>query len=403
MDTGVTTEASTSALQLLSGKLSQIGLTSAGEEALLTCQADISSSVRRPTPSRVSFLETDVGVATLVLLHVLGTEGPINRSPFFKNLALYRKTITDAVNCASDLEDDTCEVLYGRAGLLYALLLIRSELLKVPDRALIDQERLVIFNSLQNLVSDEALQSVVDSMIAIGRMGASQYNAWLATEPQDEPRPQLLWSWHGKRYLGAAHGVVERYASDLVKTLEWLVYVQDSTGNWPSKAPDDAYMDTRRGNELVQWCHGASGILVLLAKTSQQRAGIVLDQQLRERVDTAITKGARLIYRHGLLNKGIGICHGVAGSVYALLAASQTLDDRGGPLNNESAKYLRKALHLALLAVEHENFEQNGKMRIPDRPWSLYEGAAGMCCVWVDVLRSLAGQQIGGIPGFDDL
>ena len=37
----------------------------------------------------------------------------------------------------------------------------------------------------------------------------------------------------------------------------------------------------------------------------------------------AVDRAANLVYRHGLLRKGLGACHGTAGSVFALLAAAR--------------------------------------------------------------------------------
>ncbi|KAG6810344.1 hypothetical protein H0H92_012350 [Tricholoma furcatifolium] len=137
-----------------------------------------------------------------------------------------------------------------------------------------------------------------------------------------------MWFWHGKMYLGAAHGVagillmlwsspfniVEPYSDEMLSTLDWLITLQDPTGNWPSKAPND-YDNLSVDNELIQWCHGAPVILILLLKVFRERDGIAMGDKLRKRVDDAMRKGAQIVYRHGLLGKGIGICHGVAGSV----------------------------------------------------------------------------------------
>jgi Lanthionine synthetase C-like protein len=115
------------------------------------------------------------------------------------------------------------------------------------------------------------------------------------------------------------------------------------------------------------------------------------------------------VYRHGLLRKGVGICHGVAGSVYALLAVSDILDHHSTnpakPDQTPSKKYLLRAVHLAHLATSHETLTANGEMATPDRPWSLYEGTAGMCCAWAEVLLRLEGKRslYRGMPGFDDL
>lgn len=112
------------------------------------------------------------------------------------------------------------------------------------------------------------------------------------------------------------------------------------------------------------------------------------------------------MYRHGLLRKGVGICHGVAGSVYALIAISDILDHHStNPGQMPNKKYLSRAVHLAHMATIYETFTANGEMTTPDRPLSLYEGLAGMCCAWTEVLLRLEGKRnlYRGIPGFDDL
>jgi hypothetical protein len=92
-----------------------------------------------------------------------------------------------------------------------------------------------------------------------------------------------------------------------------------------------------------------------------------------------------------------------------LLAVSDVLDQEQSQ-KERGDTYLLKALHLAHLATSHSALTSSGEMRVPDRPWSLYEGMAGMCCAWADVLsRCEAGEEKftgrGGssMPGFDDL
>lgn len=109
------------------------------------------------------------------------------------------------------------------------------------------------------------------------------------------------------------------------------------------------------------------------------------------------------MYERGLLRKGVGLCHGVAGSVYALLAVSDILERPA----QDGKEWLMRAAHLALLAASYRALEEKGEMRTPDRPYSLYEGVAGMCCAWAEVLARLTKQhgefEPHGMPGYDDL
>ena len=110
------------------------------------------------------------------------------------------------------------------------------------------------------------------------------------------------------------------------------------------------------------------------------------------------------MYTKGLLRKGVGICHGVAGTVYALLAVSDAMES---PQLKE--KYLLQAIHLADIATGYESLTKEGEMSTPDHRWSLYEGVAGMCCAWAAVLRRLDGigdahdDIVAGMPGYTDI
>ncbi|KAL0959135.1 hypothetical protein HGRIS_014425 [Hohenbuehelia grisea] len=450
------------------------------------------------SPSHASFLETVVGIATLALLKAI--KSPSTLSPSSHTNDDEDSTSAEWRSCAQILrstcqmsiaedavhskvkDDDGCEVLYGRAGLLYALLLLRRETQDIQADS-VDKSSDSAVAVAKSIATLENIENIVESIIVRGRTGATTYGASIASSGRATPTPpDLMWTWHHKRYLGAAHGIagilqltlmcptviLARYAKDILNTVLWLVETQDPFGNWPSKAPeydgDDSYslssLSTHKkgsdfnANELVQWCHGASGMLFMLG-TLLQRAtsspqSFPLTPPQRATILASMLRGASLVYRHGLLRKGVGLCHGVAGSVYALLAVSSALailprtgpdaadslvttrsrhhehhaegstDARAVAANEPTATmpeyYLMRAVHLARLATTHETLTAQREMNVPDRPWSLYKGMAGMCCAWGDVLARLqppsppasAGQGIlpgtrSGMPGFDDI
>ena len=147
----------------------------------------------------------------------------------------------------------------------------------------------------------------------------------------------------------------------------------------------------------------------VLRRSLSPRDRLSIEHDLQEQLIESMRLGGRLVYRHGLLRKGVGICHGVAGSVYALLTVSDILDHHSAnpakPDQTPKKKYLIRAVHLAHLATSYESLTANGDMSTPDRPWSLYEGMAGMCCAWVEVLLRLEEKRglYRGMPGYDDL
>ena len=63
--------------------------------------------------------------------------------------------------------------------------------------------------------------------------------------------------------------------------------------------------------ELVHWCHGAPGTVYLLA-----RAWLTWRE---EKYLAALRRAGDLCWEKGLLRKGPGICHGVAGTGYVFL------------------------------------------------------------------------------------
>ncbi len=79
--------------------------------------------------------------------------------------------------CSSASADLPYEVLYGRAGVLYALLFVGGLVPGGLDEALVEQ--------------------VVTAILDAGQR-ASQ---------EDNSKSPLMFTWHGKRYLGAAHGL----------------------------------------------------------------------------------------------------------------------------------------------------------------------------------------------------
>ena len=89
----------------------------------------------------------------------------------------------------------------------------------------------------------------------------------------------------------------------------------------------------------------------------------------------ACERCAELTWQCGLLKKGPGICHGVAGSGYVFLLMYRLT---GNPL------YHHRAMRFAEF-LESPEF-RNGA-RTPDTPYSLYEGLAGTVCFVSDLMQ----------------
>lgn len=152
-----------------------------------------------------------------------------------------------------------------------------------------------------------------------------EYKPHPSRRPQ--PLPPLMYSYYGTEYLGAAHGLcailqmllsvpgyIEQssYQGQIQSTVDFLLSMQSESGNFPC-AMDEAppFRPRPEKDELVHWCHGAPGMVYLLAK-----AYLVWRQ---DKYLSAALKCGDCVWSKGLLKKGPGICHGVAGSGYVFL------------------------------------------------------------------------------------
>lgn len=119
------------------------------------------------------------------------------------------------------------------------------------------------------------------------------------------------WVWRGKRYLGAAHGdagiltqvllTKPELAPEMKPVVEKLLALQQPDGNWT--------WGEREGKKpLVQWCHGAPGIVLSLVAARK------FYPELEARIDEAIKRGRELVFAQGMLKKMPCLCHGIFGN-----------------------------------------------------------------------------------------
>ena len=125
-------------------------------------------------------------------------------------------------------------------------------------------------------------------------------------------------------------------------------------------------MDSQGGDRLVHWCHGAPGYCLLLVQASkvfQSHKFAKQAQQIAEHV----------IWPRGLLKKGVGLCHGISGNAFALLALANS-----SMLSSEQREgWTSRVFQFANFAISHLDELE----RQPDRPYSLYEGLSGLVCL----------------------
>ncbi|KAF0761778.1 lanC-like protein 2, partial [Aphis craccivora] len=218
-------------------------------------------------------------------------------------------------------------LLYGRAGYLYSLLLLKKLGWEDPDR-------------------DRLIRKVVSAILHNG----------IKTCENDKPKKTtLMYKCHNKKYLGAAQGLsgvlqclllantylTKHELNNIVKpALDYLLTLRYTSGNLPSSMCNDP-------DHLVQWCQGAPGALhtYALAYNKYFDAAVELND---------------VVWKRGLLTKGYGLCHGVSGNSYAFLTLFQLTG---------KAKYLYRTARFVDWCLT------TGRQRkVPDNLYSLFEG-----------------------------
>lgn len=150
-------------------------------------------------PGHVSPLDTHVGPAVIELL----------RQIHFKasSMSIWEsclKTLRQAVSVA--ISDDSLggdDVLYGRAGLLWAMLALRNCFQEGKG----DEGHR---SDILEIVNDDFIRSMVVKTVDAGQRGADafeheyphEWHVLLRHMGSTSSRP-LMWPWHGKIYLGA--------------------------------------------------------------------------------------------------------------------------------------------------------------------------------------------------------
>lgn len=308
-------------------KFDAVGLSKAYSD----CANDALEASRASKP--ISFLSGNAGVHAVSAV-VNKSDEDLNK--FLSGVSIFEDP--------SYLDDGADEMLVGRSGYLLGLAWLQQQL----QREILPKEETMKLSSI---------------IIQSGRKYAAKH----------KKKVPLMFQFHGREYLGAAHGVSAILLSlltlptndskdleDVKATIDEILKLQDETGNFPSKFD-------KNESHLVHWCHGAPGVVYLMAKA-------YLKFRHEEYLEACLKCGD-LVWNRGLLSKGPGICHGIAGNGYVhLLLYRLTYDDI----------HLYRAMKFAEF-LENEEFIQEA--RTPDRPFSLFEGTAGTVCFLIDLLR----------------
>ncbi|KAF5185332.1 Lanc-like protein gcr2 [Thalictrum thalictroides] len=236
------------------------------------------------------------------------------------------------------------ELLYGRAGFLWACLFINKHI-------------------GNNTIPSSYTGPVVRDMIREGRQLSNSSSS------------PLMYEWHGKKYWGAAHGLagivhvlMEMELSpdeteDVKGTLRYMIRNCFPSGNYPSS-------EGRDNDRLVHWCHGAPGVALTLVKAAE----VFRDQEFIQ----AAADAGEVVWNRGLL-KRVGICHGVSGNAYVFLSLYRLTG---------KVEFLYRAKAFACFLLDKaDELIMDGKMHSGDHSYSLFEGVGGMSYLLLDMVE----------------
>ena len=187
---------------------------------------------------------------------------------------------------------------------------------------------------------------------------------------------------YGRRstYLGAVHGFVAtalplirgRHLLDAEDWRAWERCIVDTVrrtavraGDRVNWAPELDHSDEDR-KLLLQFCHGAPGVVVCLASLPTTE------------LDDLLVAAAETIWCAGPLTKGSNLCHGTGGNGYALLKLHQRTGD---------PRWLDRARAFAMhgIAQTDDDADRYGQMR-----YALWTGDLGFAIYLWDCLRARA-------------
>lgn len=152
---------------------------------------------------------------------------------------------------------------------------------------------------------------------------------------------------------------------------------------------------------LTQVCHGSPSFLLLMA--CARRNAHLMANHWQPEWDQAIQLATKRIWEEGLLSKGGGLCHGIAGNAWSVLLMhdcfeydselaaqakrnyqARTQTDISSVLPELTGDYfLSKALTLLLHVRETTPYNAScSDYRMPDNPYALTEGLPGPVCAW---------------------
>jgi hypothetical protein len=267
-------------------------------------------------------------------------------------------------------ENSELELLYGTAGYLYSLLMLKKECDDlINDKKLFDK---TVFDITNKLINE-----------GIKHMELNNWNKCLLFPFPIHNNRQSL-------YMGAAHGLIgviylilcyikyypknnlSKEQMELIKkSVDYIGNSQTEKGNFPSD------IKGKKDDILVHFCHGCVGAVHLFNLANQLFNN--------KNYETILLNIHNSLWKRGLLLKGNGICHGICGNAYSLYKLFSITNNE---IYKNEAFCFAKATYDNYVQDKVKLYEdpQRYMIGIPDTPFSLMEGMGGTLCFYYDLL-----------------
>ena len=212
---------------------------------------------------------------------------------------------------------------------------------------------------------------------------------------QDTDTGQWLWQSQvfgpKRHYYGACHGITgnanillqgvdllpngytEMIIKRTVSTLTSSVKQESNLANWMLCTKPNI------NKLLVQWCHGAAGVVTAMSRTP------TIDCHESQQLEQLLEQTGELVWQAGPLVKGANICHGTSGNGYAFLYLYQ---------KTGKSVWLDRARKFAMHALEQC---QQARLHYGQGRFTLWTGDAGLAIYLYHCLHP----EKAAIPGLD--
>ena len=251
----------------------------------------------------------------------------------------------EALAFARVVENPTASYYVGRSGALNVLQKVAPEKYSSYQAELIEIARsnlanpsleilwggsgsiLPILNNLERAPNDESLATLFVEQLEFLKsqlVHAEDFDCEVWIQDLYGATPRLTGAAHG--FFGNVYPFLRgqdylpesrhQWLLDLVTdTLLKTATVEGDLANWQSNLDG---IDRGRPAFMVQWCHGAPGVI-----QSVNHIPVGYSEEL----DNLLLKAGRTIWQAGPLNKGLGLCHGTDGNGYSLLKLFERTGD----------------------------------------------------------------------------